>query len=387
MSNYVLDLALANQEQCFVKMETTAGTLKKLAAADRVYSVGPVEFSQEQELIEDGQIRASASKLASITGRTPPGDWNLTTYVKPSGTAGVAPEHDVLFACLMGTKDPQGGYVDYKLDNQLDSFSLWSKKSHTVFGMRGCTVETATFTIEGGAIASIKWAGKFMELLYAGEATVPGALTGTDTVIQLQSGGAQRFRKGMFIVVGTLDNSDAGYEITAINYANDQLTISPGLEDDALAGALITPLWITSAAEVGYPQHGKLGIVTVNGANAVVTSADITIANNIKYYEDEKNGVLTAERYGRPQMRAIGGSLKMFFVKAGPSYFYRAKYRATDELIIPVGEVSGKIMEIHIPYAEYRASKLTGDAEIIHEVPFEAIASAALNDEAFIRFK
>jgi len=98
------EFALANQETLFVVAETTKGTLKVPAGANRVYSIEPVDLGQERELIEDAQIRAGASNLPSIKARLMVGEWSFSTYVKASGTKGTAPEADVLFTALLGKR-------------------------------------------------------------------------------------------------------------------------------------------------------------------------------------------------------------------------------------------------------------------------------------------
>jgi hypothetical protein len=381
-------IAYANQEECFVKKETTAGTLIKPGTEDRVYSVGPVDFKQERELLEDEQIRASASRLPSIRARKMPGDWGLTSYVKPSGAKGTVPEHQVLFEALMGTETISGGnYVDYTLANQLPSFSLWMKKGHTVFASRGNTVNTATFSIAGESIAQITWGGQYMEQLWAGTCTCNDSMTLGKTTCQLNAPDAQLYTEGMYIEIGDDDNSGAGYQITDVNFETNIITFSPSLVTDQGSDPQITPWWPGSGTEVGEPVHGKSGIVTIDALNCIILTAEVTLTNNLKYYNYEKNNVWTAEQYGRPGKREIEGTMTLHLIEDGAMYFYRADYQVNDALIIPAGNVDGKIMELSIPYAEYRSPDVTGDEEFIEGLPFMAVASSSLNDEFKIRFK
>jgi len=388
MSNCATNFSYANEEEMFIAKEVSCGTLKKPGASDRVYTVGPLEFSQEQEFLEDEQIRPSASKLSPIKGRKTPGEWSCGTYVKPSGTLGTAPEHDVLFDCAMGAKQVNvGTSVVYSLADQVDSFSKWVKKGHTVFAMRGCTVQGAEFMVAGNEIASINWSGNYMEQLWAGTIDATGSYSGAEATITLPSGGAQLYTEGMFITVGDDDNSGAGYEITGVNYTNDTLAISPVIAGNPGATPEIAPWFPSAGAEVGTPVHGKLGMVTVGGADAIILTGGVTLTNNIKYYEDEKNNVWTAERFGRPGMRDVEGNLELYFMKRGPSYFYRAEYQVSDALIIPAGNVAGYIMELSVPYAEYKTPAITGDEEFIQSVPFIGVATSSYNDEFVITFK
>lgn len=388
MANCALDFAFSNEEECYVKKEDICGTLVKPTGTDRIFSVGPVEFSQEQEFLDDEQIRASASMLSPIKGRKNPGEWSMNTYVKPSGTPGTPPEHHVLYECGMGAEDIDPGVkVEYTLANQLDAFSLWVKKGHTVFTFRGASVQSMEHGVSGDAIAGGSWSGNYMEQIWAGTATVDGALAGTETEIPMKPKNSLRFSVGGFITIGTDTNSLAGFEITDINYTTDTLTITPAMTVAQGADAEVAPWWPVTGSEVGEPVHGKLGMVTIDGEDAIVLSANVTLANNIKYYVDEKNNVWTAERFGRPAKRGVEGTLEAYYMQQGPTYFYRAEYQIADALIIPAGNVAGYIMELSIPYAEYGTPTLSGDEEFNQTIPFKGIASASLNDEFKVTFK
>jgi hypothetical protein len=388
LSNCSSDLAYANQEQCFAIKEDACGVLKFPATTDRKFTVGPLDFSQERELIEDAQIRAAASQLPGIKARLLTGDFSFTTYMKPSGALGTIPEQDLFLACALGKSTPTPGVkVEYTLEDQLDSMSLWFKKGHTVFALRGAVIESLNFSIQGDQPGQMKFAGKFMERLWAGECPANDTCGVGKETIQLAATGALRYCVGMFVKIGTDQNTVTGYQITEVNYTANTIKISPTLVTDQGTNPTVYPFLPAPAAEVGEPAHGKLGIVTVGGQNMVVLTADLTLNNNVKFYDNEKNNVWTAERFGRPGKRSIEGTITAFFLKQGMSYFYRADYHITDALIIPVGNVSGKIIEVSIPYAEYKAPKITGNEEFIQDLSFKAVASASLNDELKVTAK
>jgi len=376
------EIAYANQEQMFAIAETTAGALKKPTATNRMYSVGPVDFGQDQEFLDDEQIRATASRLKQIAGRIMPGEYSFDSYVKPSGTLGTEPEHDLLFRSLMGAGAIDGVNYSYTLTNELPSFSLWVKKGHSVFAFRGATVEGADFGISGDALSLISWSGKYMRELRCGT-SYTSSISGS--TLTMETAAWESYSEGMYVNVGANTNGGLGFRILKIIPASNKMILNaaPGGPNRRE----VTPWWPTVSEEIGYPQHGKLGKVTVNGRETIVLTANVSMVNNIKYYIDEKNNVMTAERYGRPKIREIEGSLGMYFLKRGPSYYYRSEYQVPNALIIPVGKISGKIMELQIPYAEYRTPKISGDEEFQEDVPFIAVASTGLNDEFKIVFK
>ena len=400
MSNCALNFAFANEEESLIRLEGTCGTLIKPDIGHRIYTVGPVGFTQEQEFGDDEQVRSTASRFRQIKGRKMPGDWNFNSYVKPIGAVWAAPgdepEHDVLFECLTGSGAAGGGGYRYSLADQLSSFSLWTKKGHTVFAFRGATVEQAEFGISGDAIAGVGWTGKYMEQLWAGTSRATGTYTATNTVITFGGVGkaTELYTKGMFILVGDDTNSGNGYEIMAVHHAQKKMTVAALQQKDddgvgvaAQVNPLIAPWWPEGGSEVGEPVHGKMGMVQVGGQNCIVLSARVTVVNNIKYYINEKNNQWTAERFGRPKVREIDGELELFFLKPGPSYFYRAEHQVSNAIVIPVGNVNGYIMEMSIPYAEYRTPRISGDEEFIQNIPYIAVASSDENDEMTITFK
>jgi len=377
------DLSFAREEECFIVKETTAaGTLEKPGTDDRVYTVGPLDFNQDQEFKEDEQLRATASMLSPIKGRKMAGDWSGTLYVKPSGALGTAPEADVLFDCLMGGGAADAGVdYEYTLENTLSSFSFWSKKGDTVYAGRGATVNTASFTIPGDDVAKHVFGGQFMELLWAGTCktvSIAGA------VLTLDPGGTALYKPGMFVEVGSADNGGDGFEIISIHYEAGTMTIEA---DPGVVGVqTVTPWYPTAGAEVGKPVYGKMGIITVNGQDFVVLNATVEMNNNIKYYDYEKNDSWTAEKYGRPGRREITGTIEAHQLQRGASYRYRSEYQVQDALLIPAGKTSGYIMRLGIPYAEYMTPQLSGDEEFIQTITFKAIASASYNDEFVIVF-
>lgn len=386
MSNCALDFAFANEEEAFAIIEDTCGTLKKpTAAGDRLYTVGPVDFAQENEFLDDDQVRAHASRFSPIKGRLTPGEWSCNSYVKPSGTVGIAPEHDVFFRALMGNAFAYSdSHWKYTLASQLDSFSYWVKKGHTVIAMRGVTVEQAEFGIAGEEIAGIAWSGKYMEEHKAGTAVLHGNHGNSATVIFVQAGQSQLFDVGAYINVGT---STGGHLIESINYTNDRITIATGLSGAQAGGATVDGWWPTAGDELGTPVHGKMGMVEIDNVEAVIISARVTIVNNIKYYENEKNNLWTAERYGRPKFRNVDGELELHFLEEGVSYWYRASHQIQNALLIPVGNVGGYIMQLYIPHAEYRTPKVSGEEEFTQNVPFIAVVETGTsNDEIEIRF-
>jgi len=388
--------SLAQEEQIYVIKESNEGTLEYPAITDCVLAVGVSAFGQNIELIDDAQIRDTRTRFSAIKGRVHPGDWSFTTYVKPSGALGTAPEADVLYECLAGKKKVNAGVsVVYSSDSSINmpSFSLWVKKGHTVFCMWGCTVNVGEHTVTGAEIAQVAWSGQFMRWCWAGETKLVGAAASAQADVTVKNAEKycnQLIKVAIYNSAGTTvvdDNGGDGYIIKSIDYANNVITMTTNLLIGGSNGDTLKPWWPASCTETGRPVHGKLGICTISpkgGASPVdckVLSAAITHTNNIKYYEDEKNGLLYADTYEAIGFRDIIGTLTLFFYKSGTKYFYRAEQQSQNALVVPAGDTAGRILSISCPRIEYRTPTLSGEEEIMMELPFVAIGESGHEDE------
>jgi hypothetical protein len=382
--------SLANEEELFVKKETTEGTLVYPVASDKVLAVGAATTNQDGEFLDDAQVRPRRSRATPIRGRTNAGAWSFNTYVKPSGVLGTKPEADVLLECGMGKKTGGGASpIVYALDStsNLPSFSLWRKVGHTVFSAAGATVNVADFSIAGNEIAQIAWSGEFMKWYYAGTAYLTGIAAPGDNHVHVND--ATRFSGAgkIKVTVGADTNGGLGYLVTGIDYVTNTLTVSPVLSAGAASLSAVAGWYPTSGTEVGQPVHGKLGLVTIDSTPAVVLSGKITLTNNIKYYTDEKNNQMYPTIYGAPGFRDVTGSIQLYFYRNTSSYWYRSNSQIQDALILPAGNVPGRIMELSCPRIEYKTPTISGDTETMVELPFTAVASPAGDDEFTVTFK
>jgi hypothetical protein len=380
--------SLANEEQLFVKKEQVEGTLVYPTATDMVLAVGAATTNQEIEFLDDAQVRARRSRSTPIKARTNPGSWSFNTYVKPSGVAGTKPETDVLWECLMGDNTPTPNVkIDYTLDSttNLPSFSLLRKVGHTVFYMAGCTVNQGEVNVSGADIASVAWSGQFMKWYRAGHSILATTTAAPDDHIHVDD--ATRYTELSRVTIGSATNTGLGFLVTGVNYTTNTLAISPAVGAVVNSGSAVEAWFPANGVEVGAPVHGKLGYLTIDTNTAIVLSATITINNNIKYYTDLKNGLVVPTIYGAPGFRDVSGTLRLYFYKNMPTYFYRSDYQIQDALIVPAGSVAGKIMEISCPKIEYKTPVISGDEEIMIELPFTAVGGAAGDDEIKVTFK
>jgi hypothetical protein len=96
--------ALVRTSTLAVKKEATYGAIPTYAAADVLSLWGEPNFNSRFDPIEDMTLFNSLSKRGTLRGaETTDGDVSIP--FKPSGTAGTAPDTDVLYECGVGAKN------------------------------------------------------------------------------------------------------------------------------------------------------------------------------------------------------------------------------------------------------------------------------------------
>jgi hypothetical protein len=379
--------ALYREEIVFCAKEATSGTIQDPTAADSVLPISAGEANMPIELLEDEQFRNTRSKLPLIRGRTPPGSWKLDTYIKPSGTLGTAPEGSTLYECAFGTKTTVASTsVKYTLADDLPSFTLWRKLGHTMFVNRGCTVDKAEFTVQGDQIGKAAWSGNFIEQATIGTTVVDtGGIDGSATTLPVDHG--DRF----FVTSSTYGYIIVDEEVMKVTaVSGNNLTVVRGALGTTaaahVADAAVVP-YLPAVSEAGEIIHGKLGAVTFDGTNTFLVNSKIAINNNIKYYDNEKNGVLTAESYGTPGHRTLTLTTSKYYRKEDTVDFSKAYNRTLQNIILNLGSTSGSIARFNAPYGQILAPKFSGSTEVMEDVEIRLIAQVGdYNSELSVTF-
>lgn len=268
---------------------------------------------------------------------------------------------------------------------------------------------------------------------YTGGPLVP-ALAAADVVhvtpvaaradsIKTLSGESRRFMPGGFIFVhdsGTSVYPAAPHasaevmKITAVNYATDTLTVTrawlPGKATGTTsgngtysplkthpAGSLISPWFPSPVGEFEdplfserpfRPVHGKFGVLKIDSVAHVVLTSRVTVTNNIRYYIDEKNGVLTAETIGTPGKRQVAVALTKYLRISDTREWTDALNQVQRGLVIPAGDATepARIMTLKMPQVEFRSPDVGGGLE--YEITSEVIpvGTTAGNNELELSF-
>ena len=99
----------------WAKLESTFNTAQTLVATDAIAFVD-LSFEPSKAWTKSAEHTGSATLQTEIAGLEG-GSWSATCYVKPSGTAGTAPDGGLsaLLTAGMGSIDDASSYVEYNL--------------------------------------------------------------------------------------------------------------------------------------------------------------------------------------------------------------------------------------------------------------------------------
>jgi len=377
MSNTV---ALANEQTCFCVLETTKGTaVFPSAAAQLVVGAGVIDINQQPTFSNSEEIVDSLDVIDRFQDQIGAGTFNIPAYIRPSGAAGTAPMAGVLFKSLMGLETVVGSTsVTYGQATTKPSFTLWVKKSHTVFFGTGACVDKGSLNMTNKGGAMITFSGGFMQMGWAGTDEVDGIVSGS-TSVTVQDG--KKFTAGAFVKIGSDDNTGAGYRIASVS--GNVLTMDDSI---SCADEAVIAGWIPdSYSVVGAPLESKETGITIDGAAARLKSLNLDISSPAVYQVDEITTSQYAEDYVE-DTRAITGSIDLLFRQDDLSLFYDGLNDVSKAIIATVGSAGGSICKITFPYAELEVPTVTSNKPTVDlNATLTALGSSG-EDSATIAF-
>jgi hypothetical protein len=209
----------------------------------------------------------------------------------------------------------------YKQATTSSPCSVWIETDHLVQGMNGCSINDAVFEVTNDGAVKVTFNGQGMQMVWAGkDALTHDHASGTDT---LTISNAKRFAVGAFIYNDTLDddNSNAGYEITAVDStsASHTLTIGSNTSQAWSSSDVIRGYLPDGATVLGTPIEGGDTLIEVNDVSATILPSDVTIGAPKQYVTDEVGTDYPSDFI--EDMRDINGALNLYFRKEDAKYF------------------------------------------------------------------
>jgi hypothetical protein len=354
--------AIARKQKIFAVKETTVGTLAHPASSNFIIGAGYASIIQQPNFTDSEEVVNTRDVIDRFQDRFGPGEWEIPHYARPSGSAGTAPQADVLYECLYGTKTVNGGTsVVYSQALEKPSFSLWLLKDHTLLWARGCTVSKMTAELASTGAFMFTSTGGFMEMGWVGTDTLNGGEPSAEVNIVVDN--PKRFKAGgkvEFVESGTVyNNTSSGYTISSVNVSTNTVVITPGLETDLDDASTIRP-FLPAGTVVGDPVESRLGKAVVDSVDTEIKSMTLDIGDEVQYLEDEITTTEYPESYAE-DTREITGELALYFRERDAKYFYDGQ----NNLVVPVkmvaGATAGSIVEIENPYTSLEVPALEED--------------------------
>jgi len=367
-------IGIARKQQIFVTEETTRGTLVAPAAADLIVAAGFAAIGQQPSYTDSPEIVDTRDLLAQFQDRNPAGTWSFPIIVRPSGTAGDAPNGDVLYKSLMGTKTVTASTsVAYTPAATKPSFSIWVKKDHTVLFASGATVGKAEITAATTGGLTIAMSGQFMQLGWAGTDALAATAAALDTTITVDD--AKKYTVGAMISVGTDDNSGAGYEVTAVNTTTNVLTVSPAIVTGASLGDTVEG-FLPTGTQTSTPLENRLSSAKIASSTVPIKGMSLTITDDPKYLEDEISSVDYPTEYAEVQ-RDISGSLDLYFRQDDLDYFSDGLAGNEQAVELDCGDTTGAKIQIAMPTTRLSVPDIQeADPTVSLNIPIKALGSS-----------
>lgn len=351
-------IALTRETVAFVKLESAWGVLALPAAADAIAPIAVPTARQAESFTPSAEINGSRSLITRFRDKTPAGEWSLSLYPRPAGSAGAKPAEAALIKAALGQETVNAGAsVVYAPALDLPSLSLCFREGHTTHFVSGCVVESLALSLEAKGALRLEAKGKFKAALHAGsEETVAGSTT---TVLNLAAGGAKLFDLGASVQVGDDDNTGAGYLVSAKDETADTITLATACASAPAAGVVVKG-FLPAPSLVGAPVESHSGLLSLDSAEMLITSGTLTVANQIKMIEEEVSSGSYPTGFSAGQ-RSVTGELKCFFRRTYASLFSQAKSQVPAAVRLSAGEVAGAKLRLDLPNAVVDTPEVGGD--------------------------
>lgn len=374
------DHALGRLRRCYAKAETTFGVGVKPAAAD-AFKLLSFTAKPEPTVNKRADSKQTRSLLEEIVMKKAV-TWSGEGYLLPSGTAGTAPDLDVLLKLLLGTStnNPGVSQVYTPADGQqaLGSATI----AHELPGVAmerllGAWIEQATIKVDSGSEPRISFEGGAADYVHTGTGALSGAVADLASSITIDAATRANFQKGSVVKVGTSDGAGAGHELTAYDRSTGVATVSPTISGAQGVGAAVVP-FVPAESTLGSPIAGISGDLTIAGTSIPIVGMEATIKNNIRprtnqalvdvvkditLGDREVNGVVNIE------LR------KDLVIQLGKTWDF-----GTQALVATIGNVAGKRWVINCANARFSPTSIEAPEsgeEATVAIPFVAKATGA----------
>lgn len=342
------NLQYGSDKVAFFVAESTAFTAEKPAAANAV-RVTDFSFGQPVGRAVVPDRKGTRSRMERGALRQPVVPWSLSGILRPSDAAGTAPDMGDIIKHAFGTEAVSASTsVTYSFLKDMTALtaSIYGGLSSFQQGVRGAIVQSLSINWSGDDAVQWSASGVGANVIQAGKTLANGGDTSTSLVVD----DADYFTVGALIQIGGDDNSGAGFQVTAVNYTSNTLTIDTShtwLDNDAVepflpAGTYAGNPLYTPAGSISF-DNGSTTTRDISGSLTVNTGIDLL--NNEHGSSEATDVILTG-------MREVDMSLD-FYVKEDETYLMSEWRRKVSQDIIKVlGDTAGSRLKINMNTAE-----------------------------------
>jgi len=364
----------------FFKPESTYGVAIKPAAADafRATSItmgAPVgrEFPNDR--------RNTRSRIEQTITRTPVQPWSASGILRPSGTAGTAPDIGDMLTHAMGTATVSAGTsVTYSLlkDPTALSGAIYRSTTDLTEGVSGAIVQNLTFNWSGDSFVTWTISGIGKNYIQTGNTLANG--TGSSATALIVDD-ADFFSPYSVISIASTDD----VQVTAVNYSTNTLTIASTSWSD---NAVIKP-YVPTGTYAGDPLFGTAGTLSLDNGSSTIThlGGSISVNTGIDLLNTEFGGS-SATDVTVPAYREVTGSIDFLVRKDEVNLFNEFRRGVAKDVIITIGDTTAKRMKINCNISQFQPSQRDSpDADMIrYTANLTALASSSGEDEITVVF-
>jgi hypothetical protein len=268
--------------------------------------------------------------------------------------------------------------INYKLDNDIPSLSIWRKQDEIQEALQLSTINGMTMNLVVDGFQQLAFTGGFGSETYAEEGSLSAIALISQPVIVMQTGEGEQYKVGSRVYNLTQDEDNGGLGFEIIDVTGDTLTLGSNIAAQWEANDIITP-WFPDVEKK--PNHllSKNTTIFVDGVEEIFRQFNLTFAQEV-VYNSEEIGDNPVTQYA-PGARTIDVSVIMT-AEVGR---YTTELAATQKgtvrnYLVQLGDGnSGSTMYISLPKGTQGTTTLT-EADPFNEITTNLSFSEADGD-------
>ncbi len=386
-------IACGRNVRAFAVKENAMGVIQVPLVANMIVCNVAELKAPNNNYEEDKGLRGSRSIFNRYQTTIPGGTFKLQHYLRPSGSAGVAPEGSDVLESVFGAKTINSG-VDVRYTPALTkpSFTLYVKDDHTVYVGAGCVGDKFSAKKDNKSILESSVEGKCMSVIWTGTGALGEAISTTPAAGSEEWFTVDDVKKwcvGSHIIIDSEQMQVTGtyWEGTTGGTAG-KIKLKRGHNSSTVAthanAAQILP-WLPTGTETGSPLAARLGTLTIDAASLLFLDIDFNFDDAVTMNEEEVTGTITPTDYYEGD-RKVTGKLSVFYRRTDNKWLADARKQTRKAVVVNIGTAAGKQVGISMPYCEFDIPEITQDKQAQKlGMAYQAFASAG-NDESTLIF-